>query len=97
MPATLRAVGGGRLDDFRFKPTKGVSGRPSNVGVSERISAGYASKRPAIAESASRILVVGGTGYIGRRLVRASISVGHPTFVLLRPETLVSPILLGES
>lgn len=34
----------------------------------------------------SRVLVVGGTGYIGRRLVRASLAQGHPTLVLLRPE-----------
>ncbi|KAL6905843.1 hypothetical protein ACP4OV_003444 [Aristida adscensionis] len=34
----------------------------------------------------SRVLVVGGTGYIGRRLVRASLAQGHPTLVLMRPE-----------
>jgi pinoresinol/lariciresinol reductase len=34
----------------------------------------------------SRVLVVGGTGYIGRRLVRASLAQGHPMLVLLRPE-----------
>lgn len=34
----------------------------------------------------SRILVVGGTGYLGKRLVRASLADGHPTYVLLRPE-----------
>ncbi|TVU51774.1 hypothetical protein EJB05_03218 [Eragrostis curvula] len=34
----------------------------------------------------SRVLVVGGTGYIGRRLVQASLAQGHPTFVLMRPE-----------
>jgi hypothetical protein len=34
----------------------------------------------------SRVLVVGGTGYIGRRLVRASLAQGHPTLVLLRAE-----------
>ncbi|XP_020405904.1 isoflavone reductase homolog [Zea mays] len=34
----------------------------------------------------SRVLVVGGTGYIGRRLVRASLAQGHPTLILLRPE-----------
>ncbi|KAI6706787.1 hypothetical protein NL676_009749 [Syzygium grande] len=33
----------------------------------------------------SKVLVVGGTGYIGRRLVRASLDQGHPTYVL--PET----------
>ncbi|RVW61634.1 Isoflavone reductase-like, partial [Vitis vinifera] len=34
----------------------------------------------------SKVLVVGGTGYIGRRMVEASLAQGHPTFVLQRPE-----------
>jgi uncharacterized protein YbjT (DUF2867 family) len=34
----------------------------------------------------SRVLVVVGTGYIGRRIVRASLAQGHPTLVLMRPE-----------
>ncbi|EAY97063.1 hypothetical protein OsI_18984 [Oryza sativa Indica Group] len=34
----------------------------------------------------SRVLIVGGTGYIGRRIVAASLAAGHPTSVLLRPE-----------
>ncbi|KAG0484291.1 hypothetical protein HPP92_008370 [Vanilla planifolia] len=34
----------------------------------------------------SKVLVVGGTGYLGRRLVGASLAAGYPTFVLLRPE-----------
>jgi nucleoside-diphosphate-sugar epimerase len=34
----------------------------------------------------SRVLVVGGTGYIGRRIVRASLAQGHRTLVLMRPE-----------
>ncbi|KAL4199451.1 hypothetical protein AMTRI_Chr03g51190 [Amborella trichopoda] len=34
----------------------------------------------------SRVLVVGGTGYIGRRIVKASLEAGHPTYVLLRAE-----------
>ncbi|XP_015698446.1 isoflavone reductase homolog isoform X1 [Oryza brachyantha] len=34
----------------------------------------------------SRVLVVGGTGFVGRRMVRASLAEGHPTFVLTRPE-----------
>ncbi|TVU51777.1 hypothetical protein EJB05_03221 [Eragrostis curvula] len=37
-------------------------------------------------EKKSRVLIVGGTGYIGRRLVLASLAQGHPTFVLMRPE-----------
>lgn len=34
----------------------------------------------------SRILVVGGTGYVGRRIVKASLAEGHPTYILRRPE-----------
>uniref|UniRef100_A0A453AK37 NmrA-like domain-containing protein n=1 Tax=Aegilops tauschii subsp. strangulata TaxID=200361 RepID=A0A453AK37_AEGTS len=34
----------------------------------------------------SRVLVVGGTGYLGRRMVKASLAQGHETCVLMRPE-----------
>ncbi|KAK4845072.1 hypothetical protein QYF36_000491 [Acer negundo] len=34
----------------------------------------------------SKVLVVGGTGYIGRRIVKASLAEGHITYVLQRPE-----------
>uniref|UniRef100_A0A2N9HLH9 NmrA-like domain-containing protein n=1 Tax=Fagus sylvatica TaxID=28930 RepID=A0A2N9HLH9_FAGSY len=34
----------------------------------------------------SKVLVVGGTGYIGRRIVRASLAEGHITYVLQRRE-----------
>ncbi|RWR86833.1 bifunctional pinoresinol-lariciresinol reductase-like protein [Cinnamomum micranthum f. kanehirae] len=34
----------------------------------------------------SKVLVVGGTGYIGKRLVKASLAQGHETYVLHRPE-----------
>ncbi|KAF7840396.1 isoflavone reductase-like protein [Senna tora] len=34
----------------------------------------------------SKVLVVGGTGYIGRRIVKASLAQGHPTFLLQRPD-----------
>uniref|UniRef100_A0ACD5TYQ5 Uncharacterized protein n=1 Tax=Avena sativa TaxID=4498 RepID=A0ACD5TYQ5_AVESA len=34
----------------------------------------------------SKVLVVGGTGFVGRRMVRASLAQGHRTFVLMRPE-----------
>eukprot|EP00253_Pinus_taeda_P036466 PITA_36466 len=34
----------------------------------------------------SRVLIVGATGYIGRRFVKASLALGYPTFVLCRPE-----------
>lgn len=34
----------------------------------------------------SKVLVAGGTGYIGRRIVNASLAEGHETYVLQRPE-----------
>ncbi|CAK9179385.1 unnamed protein product, partial [Ilex paraguariensis] len=34
----------------------------------------------------SKVLIVGGTGFIGRRMVKASLAQGHPTYVLQRPE-----------
>lgn len=34
----------------------------------------------------SKVLIVGGSGYIGRRMVKASLAEGHPTYVLRRPE-----------
>ncbi|KAF0917572.1 hypothetical protein E2562_020947 [Oryza meyeriana var. granulata] len=35
--------------------------------------------------SGSRILVIGGTGIIGRHIVQASLNAGHPTLLLVRP------------
>lgn len=34
----------------------------------------------------SKVLIVGGTGYLGKRLVKASLAQGHKTYVLFRPE-----------
>ena len=39
----------------------------------------------------SRILIIGGTGYIGRHVARASAALGHPTFVLVRESTVSDP------
>ncbi|KAJ4728534.1 putative Isoflavone reductase [Melia azedarach] len=33
-----------------------------------------------------KVLIVGGTGYLGKRLVKASLALGHETYVLHRPE-----------
>lgn len=35
----------------------------------------------------NRILIVGGTGYLGKYLAKASVSQGYPTFLLVRPAT----------
>ncbi|GKC57236.1 bifunctional pinoresinol-lariciresinol reductase 2, partial [Tanacetum coccineum] len=34
----------------------------------------------------SKVLIIGGTGYLGKRLVKASLEQGHETYVLMRPE-----------
>ncbi|KAG5123556.1 hypothetical protein JHK82_030293 [Glycine max] len=39
----------------------------------------------------SKILVLGGTGYIGKFIVKASAEAGHPTFALVRESTLSHP------
>ncbi|XP_058780744.1 phenylcoumaran benzylic ether reductase Betv6-like [Vicia villosa] len=39
----------------------------------------------------SKILFIGGTGYIGKHLVEASAKAGHPTFALVRETTLSNP------
>ncbi|KAL5538615.1 hypothetical protein UlMin_043100, partial [Ulmus minor] len=38
----------------------------------------------------SKILVIGGTGYIGKFIVKASAKAGHPTFALVRETTAAS-------
>nr|ACA60731.1 phenylcoumaran benzylic ether reductase-like protein [Linum corymbulosum] len=40
----------------------------------------------------SKILIIGGTGYIGKFVVEASLKAGHPTFVLIRPTTVSDPV-----
>ncbi|KAJ0009798.1 hypothetical protein Pint_34701 [Pistacia integerrima] len=39
----------------------------------------------------SKILLIGGTGYIGKFIVEASAKASHPTFVLVREATLSNP------
>lgn len=40
--------------------------------------------------SKSRILVIGGTGYIGKFIVEASARAGHPTLLLARSSTVAA-------
>ncbi|KAG6535365.1 hypothetical protein ZIOFF_000331 [Zingiber officinale] len=40
-------------------------------------------------EEKSKILIIGGTGRVGSLIVRASIKASHPTFLLVRPSTIV--------
>ncbi|EXB37142.1 hypothetical protein L484_018565 [Morus notabilis] len=44
-----------------------------------------------MASSKSKILIIGGTGYIGKFIVEASAKSGHETFALVRESTLSSP------
>ncbi|GLT73430.1 hypothetical protein SLA2020_452910 [Shorea laevis] len=39
----------------------------------------------------SKILVIGGTGYIGKYIVEESAKAGHPTFALVRESTASNP------
>lgn len=39
----------------------------------------------------SKILIIGGTGYIGKFIVEASAKAGHPTFALVRESTVTTP------
>ncbi|XP_057821828.2 phenylcoumaran benzylic ether reductase IRL1 [Cryptomeria japonica] len=39
----------------------------------------------------SRVLIIGGTGYIGRHVTNASLAQGHPTFLLVREITPSNP------
>lgn len=39
----------------------------------------------------NRVLIVGGTGYIGKYMAKASVSQGYPTYVLVRPATAAAP------
>ncbi|XP_020547789.1 eugenol synthase 1-like [Sesamum indicum] len=41
----------------------------------------------AVQKNESKILVFGGTGYIGNYIVKASIKLGHPTYVFSRPNS----------
>ncbi|KAH0684941.1 hypothetical protein KY289_022693 [Solanum tuberosum] len=40
----------------------------------------------------SKILIIGGTGYIGKFVVEASAKSGHPTFALVRETTVSDPV-----
>jgi len=41
--------------------------------------------------ASSRILIIGGTGYIGKHIAKASLALGHPTFLLVRESTTSNP------
>ncbi|XVF63829.1 hypothetical protein PTKIN_Ptkin09bG0118000 [Pterospermum kingtungense] len=40
----------------------------------------------------SKVLIIGGTGYIGKFIVEASVKEGHPTFALVRESTVSDPV-----
>ncbi|KAF9609612.1 hypothetical protein IFM89_017707 [Coptis chinensis] len=40
----------------------------------------------------SKILFIGGTGYMGKFIVQASLKAGHPTFLLVRESSISDPV-----
>lgn len=44
-----------------------------------------------MAHQKSKVLIIGGTGYIGKFIVEASAKANHPTFVLVRETTVNDP------
>ena len=40
----------------------------------------------------SKILIIGASGYLGRYMVKASLSMSHPTFAYIRPIKLHSDL-----
>ncbi|KAK7847516.1 isoflavone reductase-like protein [Quercus suber] len=44
----------------------------------------------------SKILIIGGTGYLGKFVVEASVKGGHPTFALVRENTLLFDPVKGK-
>ncbi|KAL3697222.1 hypothetical protein R1sor_011298 [Riccia sorocarpa] len=44
-----------------------------------------------MADTKSKVLIIGATGYLGNYLVKASIKLGHPTFILARSPTPSDP------
>jgi phenylcoumaran benzylic ether reductase len=44
-----------------------------------------------MASDKSKILIIGGTGYIGKFVVSASACLGHPTFALVRDTAPADP------
>ncbi|KAL2520145.1 Isoflavone reductase-like protein P3 [Forsythia ovata] len=46
-----------------------------------------------MARNESKILIIAGTGYIGSYMVKASIKLGHPTYVYSRPNSSKSELL----
>lgn len=45
-----------------------------------------------VVEVSTKILVIGGIGYVGKFIVEASVKAGHPTFALVRESTLSNPL-----
>ena len=45
-----------------------------------------------MAAEKSKVLIIGGTGYIGKFVVEASVKAGHPTFALVRQSTVSDPV-----
>uniref|UniRef100_J3KVN5 NmrA-like domain-containing protein n=1 Tax=Oryza brachyantha TaxID=4533 RepID=J3KVN5_ORYBR len=69
--------------DCRRESRPGYEGR-CNHTLHSLVSYPAPQEKESMASEKSRILVVGGTGYIGRHVVTASARLGHPTTALVR-------------
>lgn len=45
----------------------------------------------AVAVKSTNVLVIGGTGSVGKFIIEASVKAGHPTFALVRESTMFNP------
>lgn len=63
----------------------------SNLTLSEAVNFCPDKKINDMMAEKSKILVIGGTGYIGKFIVEASAKAGHPTFALVRETTKSNP------
>ncbi|CAI0377545.1 unnamed protein product [Linum tenue] len=75
-----------KVESFKLGHLEDLYGRGEALRKSNQV----AGKQP-MAEQKTKILIIGGTGYIGKYIVEASANAGHPTYALVRRSTLTSP------
>ena len=65
---------------------------PSAATCSSIFLSFFSTKRNTEMAHKSKVLIIGGTGYIGKFIVEASAKAGHPTFALVRESTVSDPV-----
>ncbi|RVW48297.1 Isoflavone reductase-like protein [Vitis vinifera] len=74
-----------------------TSPRPFILVFSFHISRRRFARKKLTMSEKSKILIIGGTGYIGKFIVAASAKSGHPTFALVRESTVSEKFEIIES